>query len=131
MVIYRGIVIEESLKDLSALNDLKIVKTDTETVTVEHETSHLKKWTLHHVEIPAEIVERVADKLSRSLDVENGHWYADFKTGARHYVIFSGRVFTIDRSSRRQYEAVRQYGIKIGIPEHQLDFSQDIKEWQN
>ncbi len=128
---YRGTIIEESLSDLSALNDLKIIKTDVETVTAEHETPHLNKWTLHRVQIPAELVDRVAEKISRSLNTEHGHWYADFKTGARHYIIFSGKIFKINRSSHQQYEAARQYGISLGIPAQQVDFSQDIKEWQN
>jgi len=130
MLTYRGTVIEESLNDLSALDDLKIIKTDIEPATFEHQASNIKKWTLHRVEIPLEIVDRVAKKISDSISTENGPWYADFKTGARHYIIFSGRIFIIDRSDRKQYENARQYGVKLGIPEHQLDFSQDIKEWQ-
>jgi hypothetical protein len=48
---YKGVIIEESLKDKSILKDVGILSTRVEEVTEEHETPWIDKWTLHTVEV--------------------------------------------------------------------------------
>lgn len=127
---YKGVIIEESLENKDVLKDVTILSTKIELVTKEHHTPHLKQWTLHTVEIPEDRGEEVAQKISEVLETSHGHWYADFKNEKFHYIIFRDEVFKVDRSKPKQYKAVTDYGVSLGIPDYQLDFSPDIKEWK-
>jgi len=81
-----GVIIEESLENKSILKNIKIVKTDIEKVTKEHQTHWIKQWTLHTVEIPEKKVKIIAKELSKDLDSQH-NWYADFKNKIYHYII--------------------------------------------
>lgn len=135
---YIGVIIEESLEDKNVLQDLKILETKIEPVTESHKTPWVKQWTLHTIEVPedrASLVagrpraEEVAEKLSKALDSQHA-WYSDFKNDFTHFIIFRNKVFKIDRSSKEQYDEATKYGITLGIPAYQLDFSPHIQQWQ-
>lgn len=127
---FTGVIIEESLTDISVLNEVKIVSTEVEPVTEEHKTPWVSQWTMHTVEIAPERVAEVAEKISKALDREH-NWYADFKTGKEHFVIYRDKVFHItDRSVKTQYDEATAYGISIGIPDYQVDFSPHITQWE-
>lgn len=127
---FNGVIIEESLTDNSVLNDANIISTKVEPVTEKHKTPWVKQWTLHTVEIPEEKAAAVADKISKALDKEHD-WYADFKTETEHYVIYTDKVFHItDRTDKKQYDEATAYGISIGIPDYQVDFSPHLKQWE-
>lgn len=118
---YSGVIIEESLANRQALEGLNIVKQEVEQVTEEHETPWLAQWTCDSVEIPEADIESVVQKLSVAIDTEHiGNWYCDFRNNDWHYVVFSGRIFKIDRSKREAYDEMREYALSIGLPEHQL-----------
>lgn len=119
--VFTGTIIEESLKDTGVLKKLKIIRTKVEPVTEKHKTPWLKQWTLHTVEIPEKDAEQIAIELSKSL--ERNYWYADFKNKTRHFIVFSNKIFDIERKNTEQYEEARQYGLSLGIPEYQVDFS--------
>jgi hypothetical protein len=126
---YQGVIIEESLEDSTVLSRVKVISTKVEIATLEHKTPWVKQWTLHTVEIPVGLASTIADELSKALDSKHP-WYADFKNETVHYIIFRGKVFKIDRASREQYQEATDYGLTLGIPDYQLDFSPHIKEWQ-
>lgn len=126
---YRGTIIEESLENVNVLQEVKILSTKVEKVTEEHKTPWIKQWTLHAVEIPEDQADNIAEKLSQALDSEHS-WYADFKNDKTHYIIFRGKVFRVDRSKKEQYDEVTKFGVLLGIPDYQLDFSPNIKEWE-
>ncbi|MDO8451837.1 MAG: NYN domain-containing protein [bacterium] len=127
---YRGIIIEESLLDTSLLKRLKITTTKIESVTEKHKTPWVKQWTLHTIVIPEKEAAIIAEELSQSLDHDH-NWYADFKTSRDHYIIFRGKVFHVtDRSSKTQYEEATKYGVSIGIPAYQVDFSPHVATWK-
>lgn len=127
---YEGIIIEESLENKAVLGDIKIVSTKVEPVTDEHKTPWIKQWTLHTVKIAKEKAAEVAEKVSKALDSEH-NWYADFKTDDDHYITFRNKVFHItDRRSKEQYDEATKYGLTLGIPDYQLDFSPHIKQWE-
>ena len=128
MANFNGVIIEESLEKKDVLKKVKILKTKVEEVTPEHNTPYLKQWTLHTVEILENQADEIAEELSHSLDSKHGDWYADFKNNKFHYIIFRNKVFKIDRSKPEQYDEVVKYGLSLGIPDYQLDFSPDIKE---
>lgn len=118
---YSGVIIEESLANKQALDGLKIVKQEIEQVTEAHETPWLEQWTCDTVEIPeSEINERI-QALSNAIDTEHiGNWYCDFKNSDWHYVVFSEKIFKIDRKNPEAYNEMRDYALSIGLPEHQL-----------
>ena len=124
-----GVIIEESLEEKEILKKIKILKTKVEQVREEHKTPWIKQWTLHTVEIPKEKADSIAEEISKSLDSEH-NWYADFKTDKIHYIIYRNRVFKINRTSKEGYDEATRYGISLGIPEYQVDFSPHIKKWE-
>ncbi|OHA64017.1 MAG: hypothetical protein A2842_01615 [Candidatus Wildermuthbacteria bacterium RIFCSPHIGHO2_01_FULL_48_25] len=126
---YKGVIIEESLENKDVLKDVTILSTKVEEVTERHKTPWIKQWTLHTVEIPEGRGEEIAEKLNHSLDPQHA-WYASFKDDKFHYVVFRGKVFKVDRSKPEQYKPVTEYGLSLGIPDYQLDFSPHIKEWK-
>ena len=126
---YTGVIIEESLEKKDVLKDIKILNTKVEPVVDKHKTPWLKQWTLYTVEIPEKKAESVAKKISKSFDSKHSSWYADFKNDSHHYIIFRNKIFFIDRLSKEQYDKAKNYGISLGIPEHQVDFHPDIKKW--
>lgn len=120
---FKGIIIEESLKDKSVLRKVKILDTEVETVTEEHKTPWLKQWTLDTVEIPEDQAEEVAEELRKSLETEHISWFADFQNDLIHYVIFPEKIFKLDKNNLKEYREAKNYGISIGIPSYQLAFS--------
>ncbi len=126
---FNGVIIEESLEDKDVLKKINILKTKIEQVTEKHKTPWIKQWTLHTVEVSENRAGDVAEEISKSLDSKH-NWYADFKNNSYHYIIFHGKVFFIDRKSREQYDKAKKYGISLGIPEYQVDFHPNIKEWE-
>jgi len=120
-----GVIIEESLKEKEILKKIMIIKTKIEKVAKKHNTPWIKQWNLHTVEILENQADKVAKDLSKSLDPEH-FWYADFKNEKFHYIIFYNKIFRVDRSKKEQYDKVTKYGVSLGIPKYQLDFSPDI-----
>lgn len=129
MTNFNGVIIEESLENKDVLQKVKIIKTKVEEVSEEHKTPWIKQWTLHTVKILENQADEIAEDLSKSLDSEH-NWYADFKNDKFHYVIFRNKVFKVDRSKPEQYNEVVKYGLSLGIPDYQLDFTPHIKEWE-
>lgn len=125
---YHGIIIEESLRDTDVLKDLKILSTRVEPVTSRHKTPWLKQWTLHSIEVSQDSADAIAEKLSGVLETQ--HWYIDYGNDTTHYLVFPGKVFKVDRSKPEQYKPAVSYGLSLGIPDYQLDFSPTIQQWQ-
>ncbi|XOB46332.1 MAG: hypothetical protein ACKKMV_02690 [Candidatus Nealsonbacteria bacterium] len=125
---YKGVIIEESLEDKEILREVKVLETEVEPVTEKHKTPWIKQWTMHSVEISENKATDIAEKISKVLDLEHS-WYADFKNENIHFIIFRDKVFKVNRTSKEQYDEVVKYGISVGIPDYQLDFSPYLKEW--
>lgn len=128
---FKGVIIEESLENNSFLKEVNIVDTKVEEITTEHQTPWLKQWTLHTVEIPEEKAEEIAQKLSKMLDCShNSSWYADFKNDQFAYIIFKNKVFKIRQDDSEGFKKAKEYGISLGIPEYQVDFTPNDKVWE-
>lgn len=125
---YRGTLIRESLQDNKIPENILVTDTKIKKVGPSHQTPWLSLWTLYTVEIRQENAEQVAQKLSKALDYSHKNsWYVDFKNQNNHYIIFKNKVFKINRKNPEEYKDPKQYGISLGIPEQQLDFSPNIK----
>ncbi len=128
---YKGTIIQESLNDPSLLRKVKILKTKIEPVTEKHKTPWIKQWTLHTVEVAEDKADDIATEVSKSLDYTHKNaWYVDFKNNKFHYIIYKDKIFKINRINPAEYQAATNYGISLGIPEYQVDFSPDIKQWK-
>jgi hypothetical protein len=126
---YEGTIIEESLKDASVLQDVEVVSTKVEKVTKNHATPWIEQWTLHNVVISESQADDIAEKIKQALDTEH-NWYADFKNNSNHYIIYKDRIFKINRSKQKEYQAATDHGISLGIPSYQVDFSPHMREWK-
>ena len=124
-----GVIIEESLENREILKKVKIIKTKVEKVTEKHKTPWIKQWTLHTVEIAENQADMVAKELCKSLDSQHA-WYADFKNDNIHFILFRDKIFKINRIHKEQYEEATKYGLSLGIPKYQVDFSPQVKEWE-
>lgn len=125
---YIGTIIEESLTDKCVLTDVKILSTHISKVTEKHQTPWLEKWSLHKVEVPEEKVAEISERISHLIDETHDHpWYADYKNKDFHYIIFPNKVFKIARRDAQGYGEAKKYGISLGIPEYQVDFSPDVE----
>lgn len=118
---YHGVIIEESLENLSILRDIKILSTRVSVVNEKHKTPWLKRWTLHTIEVERGEEEKIAQKISESFDRAHS-WFADFNDGEQEYIIFPNRIFRINMRLQDEYDKAREYGVLIGIPEYQVDF---------
>ena len=128
---FKGVIIEEGLESLEVLKKVKILKTKVEKVTPKHKTPWLKKWILHTVEIAENKADEVARQLSENLDyAHKSAWYTDFKNENYHYIIYKDKIFKIDRSKPEGYQAATDYGVSLGIPDYQVDFSPAVEEWK-
>lgn len=104
---YSGCIIEESLKDKSIINEFNIL---------EEINDDGIMWI---VEVDESKLGYVLPKLQTSM-VDGPIWYCDLKCEDYHYIIFNDKIFKVNRDFPEQYEEVRQYGIKRGIPNEQL-----------
>lgn len=123
-----GDIIEESLQDKQILKQLAVKSTRVEKVTKEHKTPWLKQWTLHTISVPEETAAQLAEELSHALEPD--YWYIDYKNDSTHFVIFPNKVFKVNRKNTDEYKPVVSYGLSLGIPSYQLDFSPDVKYWE-
>lgn len=124
---YRGKIIEESLTNKDILNEVKIIDTRVEHITERHNTPWLKRWTLHTIEIPEENAEAFAEKLSKLINSQrNSPWYVDFRNDKAHFIVFPDKVFRISKDDKEEYEKATEYGVSIGIPAYQFDFSEEV-----
>ena len=122
---YHGDIIEESLKNMEALKEVKISSTRVEKVTSEHQTPWLSQWTLDTIEVTENEAESLAEKLSKALDPDHG-WYIDYRNNQYHFVIFRDRVFKIDRRKKTDYDEMIKYGLSVGTPDCQLPNFSDL-----
>ena len=122
---YKGVIIEESLEDKDVLKNLNIIFTKTERVTIKHKTPWVNQWTLHTINISEDNINKIAEKVSKSLDSKHS-WYADFKNEKFHYIIFRDKVFKINIRSKEEYNKAREYGISLGIPKYLVNFHPEV-----
>lgn len=107
--IYHAIIVDESLKDKSVLDRLKIIGT--------------KKggWTLYKIEVPHKDFEKTIQLIHSSLD--NGEWYFHFynNDGSKLVIVYKDKTF-FTNNDKDNWEDAIEHGIGLSIPKEQLDF---------
>ncbi|MEU4689331.1 hypothetical protein [Actinoplanes sp. NPDC023714] len=79
-------------------------------------------WTLIDVAAPEETADSLAEALSGALATEGG-WYADFRVGGDHVVVFAGRIFRYRVGDEAGRQRAVDHGLSVGVPADQLDWS--------
>lgn len=104
---YRGTIVENSLRDKKVLDELKIIKKYQD-----------EDWTLHDVIVSGEKIGKIGENLA------DGPWYMDFwkEEGDEGTVVFKDKSFQIKSSDKSTWTEAIEYGKSKGIPEEQLDF---------
>lgn len=105
------------------LKQIKILSTKIEPVVEKHKTPWISQLTLHKVEIEANKAEDFANVLSHEIETSHSPWYIDYKNDKRHFIIYPNKVFKIDLLDGDAYKKAKEYGISLGIPEYQVDFT--------
>jgi hypothetical protein len=81
-----------------------------------------RAWTFLDFEAADDAADALAQSLARCLLAEGG-WYADFTVGNDHVVVFANRIFRYRRGDLAGRAEVVEYGRTVGVPEHQLDWT--------
>lgn len=124
---YKGVIIEESLTDCKIIKELEVVQTEVEEVIERQGTPWLDKWTMKTVLIPESKIDEYTKRLSKLIDVNHcSDWYCDFRNDSYHYVVFSNKVFKLDRGNKKDYDDMRKYAISLGLPKAQLPSFNDL-----
>jgi hypothetical protein len=124
---YKGVIIEESLDDSIIIKELEVIETYVSKTTVREETPWLEQWTIQTVLIPENKINDYTKRLSELIDTNHcENWYCDFRNEEFHYVVFSNKIFKLDKNKKQDYHEMREYAIGIGLPEHQLPQFNDL-----
>ncbi|WP_432839427.1 hypothetical protein [Dactylosporangium sp. CA-092794] len=119
-----GCVIAESLRpgavfDPPGVRIRRIARLD---VAASARGSQPAVWTAIDFAADDDAAEAVAERLAGCLSAEGG-WYADFRAGDEHVVVFAGAVFRYRVGDAAGRAAAVAHGRAAGVPEHQLDWA--------
>lgn len=106
----KGVIIENSLSDVSILQKLDISRSWEE-----------GSWKLHEVEVSRE------QALEFQNVLDDGQWYVHFweKGSDDVLVVFKDKFFDIKFSDKFTWTPALEHGVSLGIPPEQLDFPID------
>ena len=116
-----GLILKESLEETSVLDSLRVTRTETWQVS-NAAAYQPNTWTALSFEADERQAGALAAELSRSLKPLG--WYINASTATDVYVIFPNKVFKYRKGDRARREEVKRYGLTVGIPESQLDWSE-------
>ncbi|MEU4236318.1 hypothetical protein [Actinoplanes sp. NPDC026619] len=118
-----GCILAESLRVGAELRfpDMRITRIHRADVSASASPTQPKIFTEINFEAPDEYADELAETLAGAL-AEGPDWYADFRAGDDHVVIFPGRIFRYSVGDARGRAEAVTYGRDLGIPEAQLDW---------
>jgi hypothetical protein len=119
----KGTLLAESLKIGAELSvaGLRLAGVSRRDVSASVSAAQPPVWTFLEFEADDATAGPLAESLARSLLAEGG-WYADFRAGDDHVVVFAGKVFRYQRGDQNGRAEAMDYGRTMGVPEHQLDW---------
>jgi len=121
-MVWKGVIIEESLEDKSLLKLARIVGTSSSTLEAEEEKGSLH---FHKIEVDDAKKAEFVDKAKRSI---KNSWYIHICRGETMVVIFKGKSFEFSSGQKDKLEQARSYGLSIGILEEQLPTERLIED---
>ena len=112
---YSGIIVRESFEDKEALDDL-------ETVSIKEvgDMDNPKEiWNLHKVMVSKEEIKSIQKYLKQG-------WYMHFWDKNQNViVVFRDKMFQFVYNTKVSWNPAIKYGLSLGIPKEQLDFTLD------
>ena len=111
---YKGVIVEESLKDNRILNDFKIIE-----FRISKEENPAERWHLYTVQVSKEDIVRLSKNIKQK-------WYMHFWKDGKMIVLFKGKKFILDVDNKDTWDEAIKYGLSINIPREQLDFEMEF-----
>jgi hypothetical protein len=120
-MVWKGVIIEESLFDKSILNIVKIVKTRKTTLEKESERGTL---TFLYFELNDKKEDEFVDK---ALLVIKDRFYLHICRNERMVVVYKNKEFDFSSNELNKLNQARDYGLSVGILREQMPFEELIK----
>lgn len=114
-------IIADSLRSGTALDLARWRITKLYRAAVDSTSAQPRVWTVMTLEAEESQADSLAAFLAGHLMPEGG-WYADFRVGDEHIVVFAHKVFRYRRGDHVGRAAAEQYGRSVGVPTQQLDW---------
>lgn len=121
-MVWKGVIIKESLEDRGILNLVKTVRKRKDTLTGEEEKGIIH---LHYFELDDRRKDGFIATAKRSL--KRG-WYIHICKAGVMVVIFRGRSFEFKKAQKEIISLAREHGKHMGILEGQMDFEEMIDD---
>ena len=118
-MVWKGVIVEESLKDKSLLKLVRIIDTEKEKLEGED-----RVMIFHKIEVEDNKKDEFVEKAIKA--IKKG-FYIHLVKDKVMYVLFKGVMYRFSRGSPELEEA-RKHGKSIGIPEEQMPFEHLIEE---
>jgi len=116
LMVWRGVIIEESLNGKSLLKLAKIVETEKSILENEAETGVL---TFHKIEVPDKTKDAFL-KMART-SIKDNFYIHICKSGVM-IVIYRNKIFEFSKNEIEKINEAREYGASRGILREQLEF---------
>lgn len=111
MNFYKGAIVEESLEDNRIINSLNISK-----IRISSEKKQEDRWHIYNVDVSEKDIENLSKMIKN-------RWYMHFWKGREVIAIFKGKKFRFNYDDKSTWKPAVEYGLSIGIPREQLDFT--------
>lgn len=108
-MVWKGVVIEESLEDKTILNSVKTVGTRKSTLENEDEKGILH---FHNIQLDDTKKDEFVQRASSS--IKQG-WYIHIVKDNVMTIIFKEKYFTFNKTQKDKIENAKKYGVSIGI----------------
>ena len=120
-MVWKGVIIEESLEDKRLLDSVNVVVTKKSSLEEEKEKGFMK---FHNIEVEDRKKDKFVQQACKS--IKQG-WYIHICSGDRMVVIFKGKSFELEEKEHSKLDEARKYGLPIGIIKEQLPSKDLIK----
>jgi hypothetical protein len=119
----KGTLLAESLRPGAELRvgGLRLTRLTQQDFSESVSAAQPPVWTIIDFEADDDTADALAQALARSLLAEGG-WYADFRAGDDHVVVFADKIFQYRRGDQAGRTEAVEYGKTAGVPDHQLDW---------
>lgn len=121
-MVWKGVIIEESLEDKSILNLVRIVRSKKTTLEKEDERGFL---TFHYIESDDDKKEEFVKKAATS--IKDRYYLHICKEGVM-IVVFKNKMFEFSSNELDKLNEARNYGLFVGILKVQMPFEVLIKD---
>jgi hypothetical protein len=116
---WKGVIIAESLRDPTILNQLSVYRAMISNDELEIDDQGTRgRWHLYWVVVSDDQIDTVQGQLRAG-------WYAHFWEDDRLLVVFPEARFEMSRTDQATWQAAIAHGLAHGIPADELDFLTD------